>query len=292
MRPPLVDSTGMNTRRLLIGLSFGLVVALCALMPAGCRHDDDPTLTVDLGDGVKMEFVRIPAGEFVMGSPEGEGERDAGEGPQHKVKLATAFYMGKYDVTQAQWIKVIGSNQSQLTGDLNLPADSISWGDCQKFCKYASKKTGRAIRLPTEAQWEYACRAGSQSPFNTGATLLATQANINGEERYGSGAKGANVGKTLKVGSYAPNAWGLYDMHGNVWEWCEDAYVDSYDQASAEGSVAVKPSANVKSEDIAYVYRGGSYKNRAADARSAIRYAGPENQRTEAVGFRVILEIQ
>ena len=166
----------------------------------------------DLGKGVKLEMVLIPAGKFVMGSPKDEKDRDVGE-DQHEVILTKAFYMGKYEVTQNQWESVMGGNPSKDKG-AKLPVTNVSWNDCQEFIKKLNAKGKGEYRLPTEAEWEYSCRAGTKTAYSFGNAIAPKDANY----------KDANIGRSVAVGSYKANVFGLYDMHGNVWEWCEDWY--------------------------------------------------------------------
>jgi len=183
----------------------------------------------NLGKGVTLEMVFIPGGTFIMGSPKNEGY--ANEKPQHKVKISP-FFMGKYAVTQAQW-KIIATlpkisldlnpDPSHFKG-ANRPVEQVDWHEAQEFCERLSRKTGKTYRLPSEAEWEYACRAGTSTPFYCGDTITANLANYDGNY-------------TEEVGRFPPNAFGLYDMHGNVWEWCADPWHDSYDGAPPDGSV-------------------------------------------------------
>ncbi|MCX5671055.1 MAG: SUMF1/EgtB/PvdO family nonheme iron enzyme [Planctomycetota bacterium] len=172
-------------------------------------------LTLDLGGGVTMKMVLIPAGKFMMGSPDSaQGPIDF-EVPQHEVILSKPFYMGVTEVTQAQYQAVMGKNPSEFKGATN-PVETVSWNDATEFCKKLSEKAGQAVRLPTEAEWEYPCRAGTQTAFSFGDDLSAL-----GDYAWWDG----NSDKTTHpVGQKKPNSWGLYDMHGNVWEWCADWY--------------------------------------------------------------------
>ena len=183
------------------------------------EKDPIPPFTNNLG----MKFVWIPPGNFIMGSPKKEKERQPEpDEPQHKVTLSKGFYMAVYTVTQEQWQAVMGNNPSCYKDEKNLPVDHVCWHDCQAFIKKLRETDKTQYRLPTEAEWEYACRAGTTTPFYTGATISTDQANFNGKIPYGNGPKGVHRGKTTPVGSFAANPWGLHDMHGNIQQWCQD----------------------------------------------------------------------
>jgi formylglycine-generating enzyme required for sulfatase activity len=184
----------------------------------------------DLGDGVTLKMVAIPPGTFLMGSPEMEEGHSDDESPQHEVKV-TSFFMGKYPVTQAQWQAVASLSQikKKLTPNpsafkgTDRPVEQVSWYDAVEFCNRLSQQTGRPYRLPSEAEWEYACRAGMTTPFHFGETITPKLANYNGNVTYGKGVKGEYREQTTPVGSFGVgNKFGLYDMHGNVSEWCAD----------------------------------------------------------------------
>ncbi len=186
-------------------------------------------LTLDLGGNVSMKLALIPAGKFMMGAPASEQGAGHDEKPQHGVVISKPFYMGVYEVTQEQYQAVTGKNPSpsEFKAAKN-PVVILTWNGVQEFCKRLSAKTGKTVRLPTEAEWEYACRAGTTTPFNTGATIGTDQANYDGNSVYGSGRKGTFRQKLTPVGSFKPNARGLYDMHGNAWERCSDWYGGQY----------------------------------------------------------------
>ena len=169
-----------------------------------------------------MEMVWCPPGSFMMGSPETEDDRCSDE-TRHRVTLKQGFWMGKYEVTQLQWESVMGENPSSFKGG-NRPVEWVSWDDCQVFIRKINADGKVTVALPTEAQWEYACRAGTTTPFSFGQFLNGDKANCDGNYPYGKTAKGYHRKETTSVGSYAPNAWGLYDMHGNVFEWCVERY--------------------------------------------------------------------
>jgi formylglycine-generating enzyme required for sulfatase activity len=221
-------------------------------------------MTENIGNGVSLEMVKIPGGRFLMGSPETEAERDQDEGPQHYVNVPE-FLMGKYTVTQAQWQAVMGNNPSQFKGK-NRPVENVSWNDATKFCQKLSKKTGRDYRLPSEAEWEYACRAGTTTPFYFGETITPELVNYNGNETYGNGPEGKDREETTDVGIFPPNSFGLYDMHGNVYEWCQDVWHDNYDGAPVDGSAWVNGGNSSRR-----VRRGGFWYSNPGRCRSASR---------------------
>jgi formylglycine-generating enzyme required for sulfatase activity len=237
-------------------------------------------LALDCGGGVTLELVRIPAGTFIMGSPSYESMRGNDE-IQHAVTISRPFYMGIYEVTQAQWQAVMGNNPGFFRGG-DHPVEQVSWDDALEFCRKLSAQTGRKVRLPTEAEWEYACRAGTTTAFNTGGTISAEQANYDGDYTYGGGRKGVYRKKTTPVGIFPANAWGLYDMHGNVWEWCSDWY-GKYDRTAPEDPQGI-------SSETYRVIRGGSWHNNPGYFRSAFRYRSDPGNRSYDLGFRVALD--
>ena len=246
--------------------------------------------TEDLGNGVGLEMLYIPGGRFWMGLPESEEKRFRDESPQHKVTVP-AFYMGKYPVTQQQWLAVSFLNDinrelkpmpSGFKGD-NHPVEQVSWEDAVEFCKRLSKCTGRRYRLPSEAEWEHACRAGTTTPFHFGETLTAELANYRATSTYGSGPKGKDRRQTTDVGSFPANAFGLHDMHGNVWEWCLDHWHENYEGAPIDGSAWVSDGESKKR-----VVRGGSWYNDPRGCRSAYRYYPYLVKRNHHTGFRVV----
>jgi formylglycine-generating enzyme required for sulfatase activity len=242
-------------------------------------------LALDLGNRVKIEFVWIPPGSFKMGSPDGErGLRDC-EGPAHDVTLTKGLWMGKYEVTQEQYQQMTGRSPSKFKDDEN-PVEQVSWRDATRFCEVLTTKLGRTlplrwrgklktVRLPTEAEWEYACRAGTTTRFHTGDS--ETDLSNAGWDKGNSG------GRTHPVGGKKPNAWGLYDMHGNVWEWCLDWFGADYyrhspvtdPQGAASGSRRVK--------------RGGSWYVHASMCGVAYRYYSTPGSSNNNIGFRVVL---
>ena len=250
--------------------------------------------TIDLGNGVTLDMVYIPGGTFMMGSPTDEEERLYWEGPQHSVTV-DPFWMAKYLVTQAQWRAVMGNNPSRFNGD-NRPVENVSWYDSVKFCQRLSEITGDPYRLPSEAQWEYGCRAGTTTPFYFGPTITTDLANYDGKYPYGSAPKGVKRQQTTDVGSFPPNAFGLYDMHGNVWEWCADPWHDNYQGAPTDGSVweIEKPGLLAKlfgkkekgDDEIFWVVRSCSWGNLVRWARSANRFRSKPTERIDGCGMR------
>ncbi|MFN6564068.1 MAG: SUMF1/EgtB/PvdO family nonheme iron enzyme [Nostoc sp. ChiSLP01] len=235
----------------------------------------------DLGNGVTLEMVQIPGGTFMMGSPEGEKGRDSDESPQHEVKVP-GFFMGKYEVTQAQYQAIMGTNPSRFKGE-NRPVEQVSWDNAVEFCQKLSQKTGGTYRLPSEAEWEYACRAGTTTPFYFGETITTDLVNYHGNYPYGSAPKGEYREETTDVGKFPPNSFGLYDMHGNIWEWCLDVYNDNYQGAPKDGSTWLTGKNNrIK------LLRGGSWYGHAGNCRSADRNLYVRAYRDINVGFRVV----
>jgi formylglycine-generating enzyme required for sulfatase activity len=260
---------------------------------------------------IPANFVRIEGGTFTMGSPSNEPERSSVESPQHQVTVR-AFYMGKYQVTQAEYEAVMRTNPSNLKG-ANLPVENVSWYDAIEYCNLLSQWEGlrpvytidkgrsdpnntnsddnvrwlvtwnqnaNGYRLPTEAEWEYACRAGTTTPFNTGNNITTSNANYNGNYPYNNNSKGTYRERTTTVGSFAPNPWGLYDMHGNVWEWCWDWYGSYSSGAQTDPRGAVSGDSRV--------IRGGSWYFPAWNVRSAARDFFTPSYRGNVIGFRLV----
>ncbi|MCE2838546.1 MAG: formylglycine-generating enzyme family protein, partial [Cyanobium sp. 49614_E6] len=242
----------------------------------------------ELAKDIAITMVQVPAGSFQMGSPDTEADRRGNEGPQHRVQLQS-FFIGQTPVTQAQWQVVAGwpkqqlelESQPSLFQGANRPVERVSWHEAVEFCRRLSARTGRDYGLPSEAQWEYACRAGSTTPFAFGETLTPELANYDWTETYASGPKGVSRQQTTEVGSFPANAWGLHDMHGNVWEWCLDPWHDSYTGAPADGS------AWTAGGGASRLLRGGSWRFRPAYCRSAVRLSSPPDYRDGGIGFRV-----
>jgi formylglycine-generating enzyme required for sulfatase activity len=276
-----------------------------------------PAPAKEVVNSAGMKLVRIPKGKFTMGSPAGEMDRSDSEGPQHDVEITKDFYLGVHEVTQKQFREIMGYNPSFFSsdgkgkpgeeyGDDNKPAggkgkvpgtdtgdfpvENVSWEEAVSFCKRLSerkeeKAAGRKYRLPTEAEWEYACRGGGDryQVFSFGDSLSSTQANFNGNNPYGGGAKGSYLERTCKAGSYKPNAWGLYDMHGNVYEWCADWHGQDYYGKSPRQD----PPGPAGGTDR--VVRGGSWTFDGDQSRSALRGWVPPDSRWIDRGFRAVM---
>jgi formylglycine-generating enzyme required for sulfatase activity len=242
--------------------------------------------------GISLELVPIPGGTFIMGSSSGELNRSADEGPPHQVTVG-AFYMGKYEVTQSQWRAVaslpkvardLNSDPSKFKGD-NLPVEQVSWDDAMEFCARLSRATGRSYRLPTEAEWEYACRAGTTTPFAFGDTISPQLVNYEGNHPYAQAPKGTHRGTTTPAGFIGvANGFGLFDMHGNVFEWCLDYWHENYNGAPTDGR-----SWEMAGDTRYRVLRGGSRITSAYLCRSATRFRGPPDYRDFDRGLRVVV---
>jgi formylglycine-generating enzyme required for sulfatase activity len=180
----------------------------------------------------------------------------------------------------------MGNNPSHFKGDDKLPVENVSWLDAVDFCRKLSQKTGRTYRLPSEAEWEYACRAGTTTPFAFGETITPEVVNYDGNFPYGGAAKGEYRQKTTPVGAFPPNRFGVYDMHGNVWEWCLDEWVDNYNGAPTDGSA--RGNIHSRDENINRLLRGGSWNNNASNCRSANRNYNAASNRNNNIGFRVV----
>jgi formylglycine-generating enzyme required for sulfatase activity len=223
-----------------------------------------------IGDD-KFEMVLISAGKFIMGSPKDEeGRRDGDEETQHEVTLTKSFYMGKYEVTVEQWVAVMGKDPSKFEGE-KMPITDVSWNDCQEFIKKLNTTTKGGYRLPTEAEWEYSCRAGTTTAYSFGDKITSMDANYDG----------SNIKKPEDIGSYKPNAFGLYDMHGNVSEWCNDMHMPFTSTALTD------PMTKDSRKAHRYIYRGGSWNGFGREVRSADRKHMEMNYHHTTLGFRL-----
>ncbi len=247
--------------------------------------------TEDLGNGVTLEMAKIPAGSFIMGAPANEETSRDRERPQHKVNIKP-FFMGKLQVTQEQYQAITGKNPSHFKGE-NRPVETVSWYNAVEFCEQLSKLTGKKYRLPSEAEWEYACRAGTTTPFHFGETITTDLANYNGNYTYGSAPKGVNRKETTNVVSLPANPFGLYDMHGNVWEWCLDDYHHNYQGATTDGSAWFDGNKNLSQKIGIAVLRGGSWDSFPKYCRSTSRdpFRAKRDLNIHLIGFRVVCAV-
>ena len=276
------DISMYNLHRQLLSLKFIVITVNDRGQEINRQHRSAEFFAEDLGNGVFMEMVSIPGGTFTMGSPNSEKRREIDESPHHRVTVP-GFFMARYQVTQRQWQAVMGDNPSRFKGE-NLPVEMVSWHDSQEFCKRLAKKNGLLYRLPSEAEWEYACRAGTTTPFHFGATITTDLANYDSSYSYAQEPKGKSCKRTTPVGSFPPNAFGLYDMHGNVWEWCQDTWHDNYQGAPTDGRAWITN--NSKKERK--VLRGGFWSRIPRGCRSAARnFSSPDN-RSYIRGLRVV----
>ena len=261
----------VSTSAIVLGtLLMGLV-----MLTSGCSDILDEQKTIN--NSIGMEFVLIPAGEFNMGSPSDEEDREKYESPLHTVKIENAYYLGKYEVTQKQWVEVMGSNPSYHKGD-DLPVEKVSWYDAREFIKKLNEmEETDKYRLPSEAEWEYAARAGTTTRYSFGDS----------ESRLGEYAwyYGNSGSKTHPVGQKKTNSWGLYDMHGNVWEWVQDKWHDGYEGAPADGSAWEIGASSSRA------IRGGSWNYLALYCRSASRSDYDLYNRRSGLGFRLLQEL-
>jgi formylglycine-generating enzyme required for sulfatase activity/predicted ATPase len=250
----------------------------------------------DLGDGIVLDMVEIPGGSFKMGAAENEQGAFEREYPQHEVTVSS-FFMGKYPITQAQWKAIASRTDLKVERDLNTnpayfqdfedsdrrPVERVSWNDAVEFCQRLSKLTGGEYRLPSEAEWEYACRGMKDTPFHFGKTITGDLANYNANYTYANEPQGQYRAATTPVGQFPPNSFGLYDLHGNVWEWCEDDWHSGYKEVLTDGSAWIESDNN-----ITKITRGGSWCNNPWHCRSACRSSSNRADRSSNYGFRIV----
>lgn len=253
--------------------------------------DSQQNYQENLGKEV-LEMVFIPGGTSIMGSADSVEQSDSREKPQHQVTVAS-FWMGKTPVTQAQWkaVAALPAVSCELNPDpsyfkgADRPVENISWDEAVEFCARLAKETGRSYRLPSEAEWEYACRAGTTTLFHFGDTITSELANLNGNYSYNAEPQGKHRLETTPVASFpVANAFGLYDMHGNVWEWCADPWHENYLNAPSDGRVW-----EVGGDDTYRMLRGGCWLNRPRFCRSAVRYRLLPDTKDSGCGLRVVV---
>lgn len=240
--------------------------------------------SLDLGEGITIDLVYVPSGSFRLGSPPDEKLRDEDEEPRKRVRMSS-FWLSRSPITQAQYRRVMGVNPAYFRGD-NLPVERVNWHQAQEFCAQVSSRLGKSIRLPSEAQWEYACRAQSETTFTFGPTLNSQIANYRATSTYAEESPGIFRQTTTPVGMFPANAWGLYDLHGNVWEWCEDTYQESYQGAPGDGSPWIVPG-----NEKLRVLKGGSWYVDPRNCRTAVRAWDISIVTIEDVGFRVVANL-
>ncbi|MBL1209004.1 formylglycine-generating enzyme family protein [Geminocystis sp. GBBB08] len=244
-------------------------------------------LEIDLGNNLKLDMVSIPEGKFIMGTPDIEQGRSIDETPEHEVSIAK-FFVSKYPITQSQYLAIMNENPSFFVGE-NKPVENVSWFSAQNFCAKLSQLTGKKFRLLSEAEWEYACRANTNTPFYFGRTITPELANYKASFGYGDGGGGKWRQETTEVGIFSANNFGLYDLHGNVWEWCEDHWHENYDQAPKDGSAWLETGENLD-EDSPRVIRGGSWDDTAYYCRAGVRLWTLPQFKGKLIGFRVAFD--
>jgi formylglycine-generating enzyme required for sulfatase activity len=238
---------------------------MCAILTlTACSH---ATRSRWIESTTGIEFALLPDGDFVAGSPASEPGHQEDES-QHRVHIAQRFYMATHEVTREQWARIMTAGAAVPAAEKALPVVNINWYDAQQFVDRLNGQPRWHFRLPSEAEWEYACRAGTRTTYSTGQWLSTSEANYNGEGPLPGQPSGQNRGRVLPVGSFSPNPWGLYDMHGNVWEWTNDAY-------DAERKVI----------------RGGSWRFNADSARCALRYHHRPQDRGDSLGLRIVRDL-
>ncbi len=277
--------TDLSPLRRAMGLA--ILAAACLMLGAAAKAPARHAIK-DCADCPDM--VEIPAGEFTMGSPVGETARGA-EDP-HKVTIPAAFAVSRFEVTFAEWDACVaaggcnGYRPDAPWGRGRQPVTNVNWRDAKAYAAWLSRKTGKRYRLLSESEWEYAARAGASTPFAYGATITSRQANFDASARTALNALGAKREKAVPVGSFAPNAFGLYDMHGNLWEWVEDCWNDAYGpDTPADGKPALKGDCDGR------VLRGGSWEDYAGDIRAAARGAIGEGERSWSDGIQLAREL-
>ncbi|MEY3827899.1 MAG: hypothetical protein RLZZ148_2720, partial [Cyanobacteriota bacterium] len=302
----LEDELESGVVRVQAGEGLRKLQALDCLLLVNLSEDGTPTPNksplvesriINLPNDVSLVMVSIQGGKFLMGSPEGEGYSD--EKPQHEVTIPD-FWIGQYPITQEQYQAVMGTNPSTFQDTegkkKNYPVERVTWNKAVEFCEQLSELTNQEFRLPSEAEWEYSCRAGTTTPFYFGATITTDYANYRGTDwttggntypgNYGLGPKGIFREETTEVGSFPANAFGLYDMHGNVWEWCADDWHENYEGAPEDGTVWLNT--NNSQQGNYKCLRGGSWYDYPVYCRSAIRDRLDAGDYVDSVGFRVV----
>jgi formylglycine-generating enzyme len=281
------------------------MLMLASALLSGCaRQDIDGSVTHRIAavwrePVTAMDFVLVPAGHFRMGSEATEPGRQIDEVP-HDVTISRPFYLGKLEVTQEQWSRLMHHNPSHFSScGPRCPVETVSYDDIQAYIRRLIDASHSGLfRLPTEAEWEYACRAGTRGPFSTGATLSSTQANYDGRYPMAGAPPGPYLARPAAAGSYRPNPWGLFDLHGNVWEWCEDWYgaypAGSVSDPQGPPRRAARRVWDARGGDweLKRVIRGGSWYFNADSCRCALRYTHAPADKGFSLGFRLVREVE
>jgi formylglycine-generating enzyme required for sulfatase activity len=289
-----VDALRQIGRSDCLAMDAPFVAAIADESPSTPKiHDTKTPIADTIVNSIGMTLVRIHAGSFAMGSPASEEGRDENEGPRHGVTITRPFYMGIHPVTQREYESVVGSNPAHFAdfagGGPDHPVEQVTWDRAVEFCRRLSdladeKQSRRRYRLPTEAEWEYACRAGTTTAFNIGSSLSSDAANIDGRIPYGGSSVGRCLHRTTKIGTYRANRFGLHDMHGNVWEWCADWYDGHYYQECPQHDPLGPATGDFR------ILRGGSWEDSAKHARSAVRLRFTPDHHNQTIGFRVVMD--
>ncbi len=261
-----------------------LLVLIFSVNHLYCQGNPLKDTVLYINDSVFIELVQVPEGDFLMGSPEDEEERDKDEGPIHKVTISYPFYIGRYEVTQGQWQAVMGTNPAVFKFSSEHPVESASWNECREFIENLNKLGKGTFRFPSEAEWEYACRAGTTTPYYWGETMA-----LNGTSDY-AWANSRSLAMTHPVGEKKPNPWGLYDIAGNVWEWCSDDYAPYPDTAVVVKKTASLNQFSQSDPDAKKVFRGGSWFDFRESHRCANRHRHGVNKGYTAIGLRLVWE--
>lgn len=238
--------------------------------------------TENLPEDSTLEMIQVQGGKFIMGTPQEEEGRSKDETPTHEVTIPD-FFVGKYPVTQSQYLAVMKENPSFFQGK-NKPVENVSWFEAQDFCQRLSSLTNKKYRLLSEAEWEYVCRGGKITSFGYGKTITSELANYKAQFGYGQGGRGKWRQETTEVGTFPPNNFGLYDLHGNVWEWCEDHWHENYHQAPIDGKPWLD---EISDEDAPRVIRGGSWDDTAYYCRAGVRLWALPKFKGKLIGFRI-----
>jgi formylglycine-generating enzyme required for sulfatase activity len=296
--PPPIVAESVRTKGSATGRLSAADIEVIATAPVEVRSSTKLPAISQSGrfivNAIGLRLVLVSPGEFLMGASGGEVEVGADERPQHRVRITHPFYLGIYPVTQMEFERIMGRNPSKFHpdegGGPNHPVEKATWEEAVEFCRRLSdlpeeRHAGHFYRLPTEAEWEYACRAGTTTAYHYGPALSSLQANFNGKFPYGGAVDGPFLNRTSPVGSYRANSFGLHDMHGNVWEWCADYYSPTYYRESPADDPPGPPQGDLR------LVRGGSWFDYAFHCRAADRSPTPPDARYKNIGFRAAMTV-